>query len=200
MQGLNEIDYGIVAIISVSVLFGLLRGFVREAMSLVTWIVAAILGTLYCDEVAAWFTSISIVGVRLLLAFILIVLVTLIAGGIISHLISKLIQSTKFSITDRIVGILFGLARGVAIIAIVILMVKPSIIAKKEIWKTSVLVPQFEPTSLWIKSKLPEDLLKFYDNPPQNSDDIKKTIEKATQKAMGNVYDVEDLTDNDSTG
>lgn len=209
MQGLNEIDYGILGIISVSVLFGLLRGFVREAMSLMTWIVAGILGTLYCDEVGAWFTSISIVGVRLLLAFILIVLVTLIIGGIISHLISKLIKSTKFSITDRIIGILFGLARGVAIIAIVVLIVKPSIIAKKEIWKTSVLVPQFEPASLWIKAQLPEELLKFYENPPQNSDDIKKTIEKATQRATGNIHNsveedeigsIEDFTDNDSSG
>lgn len=226
MQGLNEIDYGIIGIISVSVLFGLLRGFVREAMSLMTWIVAGILGMLYCDEVGAWFTSISVVGVRLLLAFILIVLVTLIVGGIISHLISKLIKSTKFSITDRIIGILFGLARGVAVIALVVLIVQPSIISKKDIWKASVLVPQFEPASLWIKAQLPEDLLKLYESPPQNSDDIKKTIEKATQKATGSVHNsveevekptenfeipienlkfdeigsVEDLTNNDPSG
>lgn len=226
MHGFNEIDYGILGIISVSVLFGLLRGFVREAMSLMTWIVAGILGTLYCDEVGAWFTSISVVGVRLLLAFILIVLVTLIVGGIISHLISKLIKSTKFSITDRIIGILFGLARGIAVIALVVLIVQPSIISKKDIWKTSVLVPQFEPVSLWIKAQLPEELLKFYENPPQNSDDIKKTIEKATQKATGKIHpsvkevekpteslqmpienlkldeigSVEDLTDNDPSG
>ncbi len=209
MEGLNEIDYGIIGIISISVLFGLLRGFVREALSLMTWIIAGILGTLYCDEVGAWFTSISIVGVRLLLAFILIVLTTLIAGGIISHLLSKLIKSTKFSITDRIIGVLFGFARGVAIIAIVILIVQPSVVAKKEIWKTSVLVPQFEPASLWIKAQLPEDLLKFYENPSQNVDDIKSTIDKATQKAMQTAdehtsYDlerpVEELVDNDPVG
>lgn len=210
MQGLNEIDYGIIGIISVSVLFGLLRGFVREALSLMTWIVAGILGTLYCDEVGAWFTSISIVGVRLLLAFILIVLTTLIAGGIISHLLSKLIKSTKFSITDRIIGVLFGFARGVAIIAIVILIVQPSVVAKKEIWKTSALVPEFEPASSWIKAQLPEDLLKFYDNPSQHVDDIKNTIDKATQKATQTAdehtsgYDlekpVEELVDNDPVG
>ncbi|HQY22954.1 MAG TPA: CvpA family protein [Gammaproteobacteria bacterium] len=47
MHGLNEIDYGIIGIITVSVIFGFLRGFVRESMSLMTWIVAGILGTLY---------------------------------------------------------------------------------------------------------------------------------------------------------
>jgi membrane protein required for colicin V production len=182
MHGLNEIDYGIITIIGVSVLFGLLRGFVREAMSLMTWIVAGILGTLYCDEVGALFTGISIVGVRLLLAFILIVLVTLIVGGIASHLISKVIKSTKFSITDRIIGILFGLARGVAIIAIIVLIVQPSVVSKKEVWKTSVLVPDFEPTALWIKTKLPEDLLKLYENPTKTSEEMKKTIEKATKR------------------
>lgn len=191
MNGFNEIDYGIMAIVGVSVVFGLLRGFVREAMSLMTWILAGILGTLYCDEVAAWFTSISIVGVRLLLAFILIVLTTLIVGGIVSHLISKLVKSTKFSITDRIVGTLFGLARGVVIIAIVVLMVNPSVVAKKEIWKSSKLVPQFEPASLWIKAQLPEELLKFYENPYQNSDQIKKTLEKANDTTQEPVKAVE---------
>ncbi len=195
MNGLNEIDYGILAIIVVSVVFGLLRGFVREAMSLMTWILAGILGTLYCDEVAAWFTSISIVGVRLLLAFILIALTTLIVGGIVSHLISKLVKSTKFSITDRIIGIFFGLARGVAIIAIVILMVNPSVVAKKEIWKSSKLVPEFEPASLWIKAHLPEELLKFYENPSQNReigsvDNMPLETIKSEQ-----ISTVEDLTD-----
>lgn len=189
MHGLNEVDYGIIGIIAVSAIFGFLRGFVRESMSLMTWILAGVLGTLYCEEVGALFTSISMVGIRLLLAFILIVLTTLIVGGIVSHLLSKLIKSTKFSITDRIIGILFGLARGVVVIAIVVLMVKPSIISKKEIWKSSMLVSQFEPVSLWIKAQLPEDLLKFYENPPQNSDDLKKTIEKATQKTTGNAED-----------
>jgi len=193
MHGLNEIDYGIIGIISISVLVGLLRGFVRDSMSLMTWIVAAILAVSYCEEVAVWFTSISIVGVRLLLAFILILLTTLIVGGIVSHLLSKLIHSTKFSITDRIVGILFGLARGVAITAFGILMavliVKPSNLSKNERWKASILIPQFEPTSLWIKAQLPEAIVKFFEDPAKNSDEIKKTLEKATQKATGNAQD-----------
>lgn len=189
MHGFNEIDYGIITLISISVLFGLLRGFVREAMSLMTWILAGILGSMYCDEVAAWFTSISMQGVRLLLAFIIIVLATLIIGGIVSHLISKLIQSTKFSITDRIIGILFGLARGVIIIAVVVLILKPFVISKKEIWKSSVLVPQFEPAALWIKAQLPEELLKFFEDPAKHSDEIKKTIEKATGKAADHAPD-----------
>lgn len=177
LQGLNEVDYGIISIIGISVLFGVLRGFVREALSLATWVVAAILGTLYCDEVGSLFTSINIVGVRLLLAFILIVLVTLIVGGIISHLISKLIKSTRFGMTDRIIGLLFGFARGFVIIAIAVLMVKPSVIATKEMWKKSVLVPEFEPASVWIKAQLPEDLLKFYDNPKEGAEELKHRLD-----------------------
>lgn len=186
MHGLNEIDYGIIGIISLSVLVGLLRGFVRDSMSLMTWIIAAILAVSYCEEVAAWFTGISIVGLRLLLAFISIILTTLIVGGIVSHLLSKLIKSTKFSITDRITGILFGLVRGIAITAFAILMtvliVKPTNLAKNERWKNSILIPQFEPASLWIRAQLPEEILKFFEDPAKNSDVIKKTIEEATQK------------------
>ncbi|HXH54198.1 MAG TPA: CvpA family protein [Gammaproteobacteria bacterium] len=184
MHGLNEIDYGIIGIISISVLVGLLRGFVRDSMALITWIVAGFLALKYYEDVAAWFTSISIVGVRLLLAFILIVLITLIVGGIVSHLLSKLIKSTKFSITDRIIGILFGLARGAVIISVGILMtvliVKPSNLSKNQMWKASVLIPQFAPMVYWIKAQLPEGLVKFFEDPAKNSDAIKKTLEKVT--------------------
>lgn len=161
----NGIDYTILTIISISVLLGVIRGFVREAISLITWVTAITLGILYCDEIAMWFSGISISGIRVLLAFVLIVLSVLIVGGIINYLITTLIRSTKFTITDRIVGTLFGFARGSIIVAILILLVNPMITSEESIWKKSILVAKFEPISQWMKEKFPEDLLKIYKNP-----------------------------------
>lgn len=167
MDEMNWIDYGIIGIISISVIFGMVRGFVREAMSLVTWVAAITIGVVYCEEVATWFTSISYVLVRFVLAFVLLVLLSLIVGGIINYLLLKLIKTTKFSITDKIVGVFFGASKGVVIVAgliLLVLLINPKK-THESAWQDSVLIPKFEPVSQWIKEMLPEVLLKAFQDP-----------------------------------
>lgn len=163
MEYSNWLDYGILALIAVSVLMGIVRGFVREAMSLVTWLLALSVGVLYCQPVAALFTSISMEGVRLLLAFILLALTTLIIGGIVSYFLARLIHFTGFSITDRIIGILFGLARGVVVVSLMVMLGEVTPVKNDTLWKESKLVPRFQPMSQWMKDKLPSDFLKKFE-------------------------------------
>jgi membrane protein required for colicin V production len=162
MQNIHIIDYGIFFIIALSMLMGVVRGFVREAMSLVTWVTAITVAVLYGETVAGWFNTISVAGVRLVLAFVLLVLATLIIGGLLNHLIGKVIKSTGFSITDRIIGILFGFARGVVVIALAIIIFKASGVSHDYLDKHSMLVPKLEPITLWLEEKLPEDLKKLF--------------------------------------
>jgi membrane protein required for colicin V production len=167
LEMMNWVDYSIIGIMAISILIGLARGFVREAMSLITWVTALILGALYCETVAVWFSSISVQGIRLILAFILIVLSTLIVGGIISYLIGHIIRSTKFGVPDRIIGTLFGFVRGAVIVAVISLVINSTFIAQESFWKASTLISHFEPVSVLIKEKLPQDLInKIY--PPIN--------------------------------
>lgn len=154
------VDYSILAFIGISVLLGIWRGFVREAMSLVTWVTALALAILYFEPVSNLFTMISMVGLKMLLAFILIVLSVLIIGGVLSHLIGKLIKFTGFGATDRIVGTVFGLARGAILVALAILVASPTPLSKDPLWAESKLIPRFEPMSLWMKERIPEDLKK----------------------------------------
>ena len=159
LDSLNWIDFTIIGIIGFSVLMGLARGFVLEAMSLMTWVAAIIIGVLYCEEMSVWFSAISVTSVRILLTFMLLVLATLIVGGVVSHIIGKLIKSTRFSITDRIIGTLFGFARGTMIVAVLALTIHSSNIAREHgAWKTSTLIPHFEPLALWVKERFPEDI------------------------------------------
>lgn len=157
---INALDYGIIGLIVVSVLMGTLRGFVREAMSLITWITALVCGVIACETVASWFTFTTMVGLRMVLAFVLIVLSILILGGLLNHLIGRLIKFTGFGATDRLVGTLFGLVRGAVVVAAAVLVTNPTPFSKDPLWTTSVLVPRFEPMSHWMKEKLPEDLMK----------------------------------------
>jgi membrane protein required for colicin V production len=158
---LNITDWSMIGITSLSILLGVIRGFAKEAMSLITWITAISLSTIYTEKVSLWFSSISMVGARLMLAFVLIVLATLIIGGIISHLIGKLISSAKFNLPDRLMGSLFGGARGVLIVAVFILFAGPTPLAEHPFWKDSHLIPKFIPLTHWLNEKMPADLVEF---------------------------------------
>jgi membrane protein required for colicin V production len=160
MDSLNTLDLGIIALVSISAIFGVMRGFVKEAMSLVTWITAIFIATMYCTTVANHLTVISLLSLRYLIAFLLLVLATLMVGGLISHWVSRLITLTGFSVTDRIVGTLFGTVRGVLVVAIALLVTENAIFAQQNtLFKHSILIPHFKPVANWIKKSLPEDLL-----------------------------------------
>ena len=159
----NWIDYGILALIGISILMGIIRGFVREAMSLITWITAIILTVLYFQPLSEMFSSrISMVGFRYILAIAIIALSTLIIGGIISHLIARLIKFTGFGATDRFVGVLFGFARGAVVVAAGIMLVLPTPLVKDKLWQESMFIPRIQPLSVWMHSKIPDDLIKKF--------------------------------------
>lgn len=160
MQEGNWVDYSILSFIGISVILGIWRGFVREAMSLITWVSAITIAIVYFEPVSNWITMISMVGLKMIIAFVLLVLSTLIVGGILSHLITRLIKFTGFGTTDRIVGTFFGLARGAVIVAVAILVAGPTPLSKDPLWVESKLIPRFEPVSLWMKNRIPEDLMK----------------------------------------
>lgn len=160
LHDMNWVDAGIVSIIGISVIMGVIRGFVRESLSLVTWVSAIALGVLYFERVSNLFTSISMMGLRYILAFVSIVLTVLIIGGILSHLISRLIKFTGFGATDRIIGTLFGLARGALVVAAAIMLASPTPLSKDTLWTESTLIPRFEPLAFWMKEKIPADMLK----------------------------------------
>ena len=126
----NWVDYSILAFIGISVILGIWRGFVREAMSLITWVSAITIAIIYFEPLSSHLTMTSMVGLKMLMAFVLLILVTLIIGGILGHLVSKLIKFTGFGATDRIIGTLFGLVRGAVIVAVAVLLAGPTPLSK----------------------------------------------------------------------
>jgi len=160
MQDVNWIDYSIIGLISISILMGIIRGFVREAMSLLTWIAAIFIAFVFCEPLGAQFTSISMPLIRYVLAGVLLVLGTLITGGIIGHLVAKLVKLSGFGIPDRVLGTFFGVARALALVAIGIYFIELLPVKNMPLWKESKLVFKFSPISVWLKNEIPEDFTK----------------------------------------
>ncbi len=162
LQNFNWADYTIAGIIVFSTLVSLVRGFVREVLSLVVWILALWVAYQYYAEFAARFLGgISSESLRAPLAFLIIFLAILIVGAIINFIIGGLVYKTGLSGTDRVLGLVFGLARGVLLVAVLILAAQITAMPKESWWKESQLIPQFDGIAQWIHSILPEEIQKL---------------------------------------
>jgi membrane protein required for colicin V production len=159
MSTFNWIDYAIIAIIALSMLISVMRGFVREVISLVVWMAAIIISFIFYQYIASLLVNvIHSDSIRLVISFVGLFLVTLILGMLINYLIGQLVSNTGLSGTDRILGIIFGVARGVLVVVLLMMLIGLTPFSKEESWKESVLVPHFEPLENWIRGLLPDSI------------------------------------------
>jgi membrane protein required for colicin V production len=169
VTALNEssivlVDIIILSIITISMLISLIRGFVREALSLAVWILAFWLSWSFFRRAAVTLEPlIDTQSVRLGVAFAAIMLVVLAIGGLINYLAMRLIQRTGLSGSDRFIGMFFGSARGILLVAILVLMAGLTPFPEDDWWQESRLIPYFDDIVVWLRDQLPEDIaLKFH--------------------------------------
>jgi membrane protein required for colicin V production len=152
-------DIAILAVILISALISLVRGFVKESISLATWLIAGFIALTYylvlSDLLLAYIESPTISQVT---AFAILFITTLIVGAIINYMISQLVSKTGLSGTDKTLGVVFGAARGVLIVAMIVLFAGLTPMPSEPWWKESIMVEHFLNVALWIKELLPEDI------------------------------------------
>lgn len=156
------VDYTITGLMLISALVGLLRGFIKEAFALATWVVAIWVGTQYSHDVSLLLPpSISLPSARMALGFAAVFAVTLILGSLISVLLSHLVQKTGLSGTDRLVGLGFGIIRGSVLVAILVMLAGLTPLPADPWWKQSQLIPPFQSLAVWLKDHIPPNLADY---------------------------------------
>lgn len=158
-QAFNWADIAIVGIILVSTIISLMRGFVREAVSLATWIIAVWIAIRFAPLLTDFLSNyIATPSVRTAVAFGGLFLVILIIGSLVNILFSQLVERTGLTGTDRLVGLIFGFARGVLLIGILILLGNFMELTKDPWWQASQLIPHFKPVADWLQSFIPQQI------------------------------------------
>ena len=155
-------DYAILAIIGLSALISIWRGLIREVLSLLAWILAILVAVTFMRPLADQLTPyISVPSARLIIAFMALFIATLLCGAIINFTIAKLVMSSGLSGTDRVLGIVFGVARGVLVVAVMVHMAGLTPLPQDPWWEQSVLLGRFEAMLLWLRSHLPPEVAAY---------------------------------------
>jgi len=151
---MNWADWAIVVILTLSSLISLSRGFIKEAFSLVIWIAALLIANLFSDHLDRLLVNtITTPSLRAMTAFVGVFIAVLIVGAIINYIVGMLVKATGLSGTDRLVGVCFGLIRGLFIVIILLIYVPSFIPIKKDPWyHQSTLIPYFVPYEATVKN------------------------------------------------
>ena len=146
-----SVDMGIVGIIAVSALISLIRGFVKEAMSLVIWVIAFAVAMNFQEPLAEHLVSfIGLASIRQLVAWGGLFVGTLLLGSMVNFLLGKLVSSTGLSGTDRTLGLVFGVFRGLLIVlALVIILPQAVPVDQDPWWMESSLIPILQGFETW---------------------------------------------------
>ncbi|MCG7499563.1 CvpA family protein [Vibrio sp. Of7-15] len=151
------IDFVILGVIGLSSLISLIRGFVKEALSLVIWFGAFFVASNFYPQLAVYFTNIHDEMVRNGSAIAALFISTLVVGAVVNYVIGQLVQKTGLSGTDRILGIVFGGLRGVLIVAAVLFFIDAfTSLSDAEWWTKSQLIPNFAVVIEWFFTYLKE--------------------------------------------
>jgi membrane protein required for colicin V production len=156
---MSVLDLAAIGVIVGSVGWGLWRGFTREVMSLAGWILAFLAANTVAGPLGDMLpASIASPDVRVLIAFVVIFVLTLIAAAIVGMVVSKFLKAAGLSGVDRTLGGLFGLARGVVILLAFAVVAGLTAMPRQPFWKESVGAGMLERTVVQLKDWLPPAL------------------------------------------
>jgi len=152
-------DYAVIAVLALSVLIGIWRGFVREVFALGGWVAAFVVAMLFAGQAGELLPASSATPfVRSAAAGVVIFVVVLIACSIAGMLLAKVFRVAGLGLADRTLGGVFGFARGALISVLSVLAAGLTALPKEPFWREATLSGPLETTVVALKPYLPAPL------------------------------------------
>jgi membrane protein required for colicin V production len=159
---LTTLDFVLLGVLGLSALLGAMRGLVAEVLSLVVWIAAFWLAFAYGSQVTPLFAGpVRDAAMRLFLAYALVFVAAMIAGGLVTWFVGKLVRSLGLGGLDSLLGLLYGVLRGVALGCVMVLLLGFTTLPQEAQWRASPLLPQYQRGAEWMKDWLPRTVAGY---------------------------------------
>jgi membrane protein required for colicin V production len=150
MQGA---DFVIVAIVGISVVLGAVRGFVREAVALLAWLVGIWLAWRHSEFLYPYFGGlIESPAQQAWAARAIVLLLTLLAGALVGSILAWVTHTAAgLSVMDRVLGVLFGLTRAAVVVGFLVIVGQTLKLDGETWWTRATLMPYAEYVADWLK-------------------------------------------------
>ena len=156
-------DLIILGIIVISVIISLMRGFVKEALSLTGWLASLWIAMSFSSGMSELFgSSIKDPTLRLLAAFVTLFVLSLVVTAIINFFAAQFVQRVGLTGVDRTIGGVFGTLRGILLVTIVVMLLGLTTLPKEKWWDESFFMFRFEVIATWLKDLLPNEIARYF--------------------------------------
>lgn len=151
---LNGVDWVIIVVLTLSTALSLWRGFAREALSLAGWVAAFVIANMFGDEMASLLAGLidNVTG-RYVAAYAILFVGSLIIAGVLAKLATQVIKVTGLTVLDRLLGTVFGFARGVIVVLVAVFVLQQLVPPQELQWlHHSRLMPHLDVLAQWAQT------------------------------------------------
>lgn len=158
---MTAFDYVVLAILGVSILLSMMRGFIREILALAGWVAAFYIARTYTLQFAELLPSgIPTEALKFLAAFVILFLAALLVTSLLAIALSQLFKNIGLSWLDRGLGAIFGIARGIVIIGVLVLLAGLTSAPKDIRWRNAMFSAPLEAMVVSTLPWFPNDIAK----------------------------------------
>jgi membrane protein required for colicin V production len=153
-------DYSVVMVVAASLLLGMWRGVVGEIIALVAWILAFLAARAWGAELALGFSAIADPALRIVAGWVAVFVIVLIGMALLRLVVQSLLKALGMTVTDRLLGVMFGVARGLVIVLAFVAVGGMTSLPKEKWWSEAYFAAPLETAVLASRPWLPTDVAK----------------------------------------
>ena len=155
-------DFVVLGVLGVSVVLGLIRGLLKEVLSLAAYAFAFVAAVWWGPRVADWLASwITQSFLRMTLAYVGMFIAVLLSIGLVNMALSALIDKTGLTPADHGLGAVFGFARGILFVLLFVVVAGFTPLPEEAWWKQAMFSKQLVGVVQQIKARVPEPIREW---------------------------------------